>query len=355
MPETIVGLIQEPNLAEEPVALPYPTMLQELAREALQRRPLYDYRGKTAEEVEARLREVKRIVKRCLHLPAGAVPGTFVRVAERTAVQFDGFSIRPVSIERLSGWRITAHLYIPDGLMQPAPAVMHVHGHSYSGKSAVMYARRCRVRSARRGFVVLFVDFPGADERDGTGHSLWYPNMANLSLQRIMVEDNSAALTYLANLPFVDGKRIGVTGASGGGNQTAFFSAADPRVAAAAPTDAPCLIAEHATSGSGAYCHCEAVPELVAAGVEYHDLLAAVAPRPVRVFAGIRDPLFPIIGARKTVAEAAVAYAAVGKRDGCTLEEHYCRHTVPAAIREGIYRFFERVLKRTGQRRRAGR
>jgi poly(3-hydroxybutyrate) depolymerase len=347
MPNEVVGLLQEPDPGGEPKRLPYPTLLQDLAREALQRWPLYDYRGKTRREGQARLREVRRIVRRCLHLRAGSVPGKPLRVAERKAVRFDGFSIQPVAIERVRGWYITAHLYVPDGISQPAPAVMHVHGHSYKGKSTDFYARRCR-GLARRGFVVLFVDFPGADEREPTGHALWYPNMANLPLQRIMVEDNSAALTYLASLPFVDSRRIGVTGSSGGGNQTVFFSVVDERVAAAAPTNAPCMIAEHAAAGSGAYCHCEAIPGLVAAGVEYHDLLAAIAPRPLRVFAGIRDPLFPIIGARKAVAEAVVAYGAVGARGRCTLEEHYCDHSCPTAMREGTYRFFERTLKRRG-------
>jgi poly(3-hydroxybutyrate) depolymerase len=347
MADEMVGLLQEPDLGGESKRLPYPTLLQDLAREALQRRPLYDYRGKTRREVETRLREVRRIVRRCLHLAPGSIPGKPLRVAERKAVQFEGFSIQPVAIERVRGWYITAHLYIPDGITEPAPALIHVHGHSYQGKSAGFYARRCR-GLARRGFVVLFVDFPGADEREPTGHALWYPNMANLPLQRIMVEDNSAALSYLASLPFVDGKRIGVTGSSGGGNQTVFFSVVDQRVAAAAPTNAPCMIAEHAAAGSGAYCHCEAIPGLVAAGVEYHDLLAAIAPRPLRVFAGIRDPLFPIIGARKAVAEAAVAYGALGERGRCTLEEHYCDHSCPAAMREGTYRFFERTLKRRG-------
>ena len=347
MPNEVVGLLQEPDLGGDPKRLPYPTLLQNLAREALQRRALYDYRGKTRGEVQERLREVRRVVRRCLHLPAGSVPGRPLRVIERKVVEFDGFSIQPVAIERVRGWHVTAHLYIPEGLTRPAPAVMHVHGHSYKGKSTDFYARRCR-GLARRGFVVLFVDFPGADEREPTGHALWYPNMANLPLQRIMVEDNSAALTYLARLPFVDSKRIGVTGSSGGGNQTVFFSVVDERVAAAAPTNAPCMIAEHAAAGSGAYCHCEAIPGLVAAGVEYHDLLAAIAPRPLRVFAGIRDPLFPIIGARKAVAEAAVAYKALGARDKCMLEEHYCDHSCPAAMREGTYRFFERTLKRRG-------
>ena len=353
MPRKIAALREAPDTGKRQAELPYPTMLKDLSVEALQRRPLYDYRGKTARQVRARLREVRQIVRRCLHLAAGSVPGKPSRVTARRPVQFDGFSIRPVAIERGRGWHITAHLYVPDGLRGPAPAVMHVHGHSYQGKSTDFYTRRCRGLT-RRGFVVLFLDFPEADERKGTGHALWYPTMANLPLQRIMVEDNSAALTYLAGLPFVDAQRIGVTGSSGGGNQTVFFSAVDERVAAAAPTNAPCLIAEHAASGSGAYCHCEAVPGLVAAGVEYHDLLAAMAPRPVRVFAGIRDPLFPIIGARKAVAEAAQAYRAVGAAGACSIEEHYCVHAVPDAMREGSYRFFERALKRPGDARGPG-
>ncbi|HUU53847.1 MAG TPA: acetylxylan esterase [Armatimonadota bacterium] len=347
MPRKIVSLLQEPNLEEERSELPYANLLKELSCEALQRRPLYDYRGKTAKQVRARIEAVKRIVRRCLHLPARAIPGKPMRVRERLAVQFDGFSIRPVAIERGRGWWITAHLYVPDGMERPAPAVMHVHGHSYEGKSTLMYARRCR-GLARRGFVVLFVDFPEADERKGTGHALWYPTMANLPLPRIMVEDNSAALTYLAALPFVDERRIGVTGSSGGGNQTVFLSVADERVAAAAPTNAPCLIAEHAVSGSGAYCHCEAIPGLVAAGVEYHDLLAAIAPRPLGVFAGIRDPLFPIIGARRAVEEASFAYRGLTAAHRCYLQEHYCVHAVPDDMRLGTYLFFESALKHPG-------
>jgi poly(3-hydroxybutyrate) depolymerase len=341
------SLLQEPELGEEPKALPYPDLLKELARQAMERRPRYSYRGKTADQVRARLAEARRALRRCLGLAPRALPAKPTRVMERPSVQFDGFSIKPLAIERGSGWYITAHLYLPDGLRQPAPAVMHVHGHSYDGKSGASYARRCR-GLARRGFVSLFVDFPGADEREGTGHALWYPVQANLPLQAIMVEDNSAAFTYLAGLPMVDEKRIGVTGSSGGGNQTVYFCAADGRAAASAPSNAPCLIWEHCNSGSSAYCHCEAVPGLGAAGLEYHDLLAVCAPRPVRVFAGVRDSLFPIVGARRAVWEADVAYRALGARGRCTIEEHYCEHACPADFREGVYRFFEQALKRPG-------
>jgi len=353
MANEITSLLQEPDFyGDPPQELGYQNLLKDLSMQALERAPLYDYRGRSAKQVQARLAEVRAAVVRHLGLSPRALPVRPTRVTERPAVHCDGFSIQPVVLARGKGWYITCHLYVPDGLTQPAPAVIHVHGHSYAGKSTASYARRCR-GLARRGFVVLFVDYPEADERAGTGHALWYPVMAGLTVQGIMVADNSAALTYLAGLPIVDATRIGVTGASGGGNQTVFFSAVDPRVAASAPCVAPTLFQHHASLGSGAWCHCEAVPGLSAAGVEYHDLLAAVAPKPQRVFNGTRDPLFPIVGARRAVAEAARAYRALGAGE-CTLEEHHCEHAVPESAREGIYRFFTEALKRPGDVRGPG-
>lgn len=353
MANHLTSLLRERDFyPDPPQELGYEGLLKDLSMQALEREPLYNYRGLSAQQVQARLAKVRATVVRHLGLSPRALPVRPSRVTARPAVPYDGFSLQPIVIERGKGWYITGHLYVPDGLTQPAPAVLHVHGHSYAGKSTLSYARRCR-GLARRGFVVLFVDYPEADERAGTGHALWYPVMAGMTVQGIMVADNSAALTYLAGLPFVDEHRIGVTGASGGGNQTAFFAAVDPRVAASAPCCAPTLFAHHASLGGGAWCHCEAVPGLVAAGVEYHDLLAAVAPRPQCVFTGTRDYLFPIVGARRAVAEAAVAYRALGARE-CTLAEYHCEHAVPARARQDIYRFFTAALKRPGDVRGPG-
>jgi dienelactone hydrolase len=262
-------------------------------------------------------------------------------------VSFDGFDIRPVVIERGRGWPITAHLYLPERLSGRVPAVMWLHGHTFVGKSTPGDARVCR-GLVRRGFVVLAPDFPEADERAGTGHRLWYPVLANMQMQGIMQQDYSAAFTYLAGLPFVDSDRIGVTGSSGGGNATVFFCALDGRPAAAAPSNAPCLFREHVNSATWASCHCEMPPSLIARGVEYHDMLAAIAPRPLRVFAAIRDASFPILGAREAAREASLAYRAFGGQDRCTIEEHYSVHALPLDYRRGMYGFFDQTLKAPG-------
>ncbi len=121
MRQATTALLSEPDVAEPASPLPYPGMLKDLARRALERRPLYDYRGRSARAVRERIAEVRRVVRRCLGLRAREIPARPTRVRELRRVQFDGFSITPVAIQRGNGWCITAHLYVPDGSVSPRP------------------------------------------------------------------------------------------------------------------------------------------------------------------------------------------------------------------------------------------
>src|SRR5207247_11191104 len=113
---------------------------------------------------------------------------------------------------------------------------------------------------------------------------------------------------YLASRPEVDPARLGVTGISGGGTQTAYIAALDDRVAAAAPT---CYItsfrrlfesigpqdAEQTFNGG------------VAAGPDHADFRECRGPQPTLLVATTRD-FFSIQGARETFAEAQGAFRA---------------------------------------------
>ena len=81
---------------------------------------------------------------------------------------------------------------------------------------------------------------------------------------------------FLTSLPEVDPKRIGVTGASGGGTQTFFLTAVDDRITASAPA----VIIYPWSWFSGA-CHCEGgMPVMKSPETNAIELAAMAAPRP---------------------------------------------------------------------------
>ena len=81
MPPKMTSLLRESDRGERPTELPYPTMLKDLSCEAMQRRPLYDYRGKSARAVRERTAEVRRIVRRCLGLSGSDLPARPTRMS----------------------------------------------------------------------------------------------------------------------------------------------------------------------------------------------------------------------------------------------------------------------------------
>ncbi len=197
--------------------------------------------------------------------------------------------------------RVTGILFTPDG-EGPFPAVLTVHGHSNEGK----LGRRVQIIGhllAQRDYVVLLIDGPGSGER-GDRERVWQyhggfkggaPFLVGDSLMGWQVRDNQRALDLLANLPFVDPKRIGMTGASGGGNQTMWTSALDQRVSVVVPVVSVGSFEAYITRRN---CICETLPGGLQAAEEW-EVLGLVAPRPLLILNSIHDqPAFgvPAVG-----------------------------------------------------------
>ncbi len=177
----------------------------------------------------------------------------------------DGYTVEKLTIQTRPGVRMTANLYVPDGAKKtPAPAILQVHGHWKGAKQDPVVQSRC-IGAAKLGFVVLCVDAFGAGERGvGTALGEYHGDMTAATLlplgtplSGLQVYENMRAVDYLETRPEVDKTKIGITGASGGGNQTMYAGAWDKRFKAVMPV---CSVGNYQSYLQTACCMCEVVP-----------------------------------------------------------------------------------------------
>ena len=153
----------------------------------------------------------------------------------------DGYRVEKLLLQTMPGVQMTANAYVPEGEGKRA-AVLCVHGHWRLAKSEPVVQARC-IGLAKLGFFVLMVDAFGAGERGlqpplGEYHgemvgATLFPTGRPLS--GIQVYENQRAVDYMLTRPEVDGDRLGITGCSGGGNQTMYAGAFDERFEAVVP------------------------------------------------------------------------------------------------------------------------
>src|SRR5262249_14363768 len=148
----------------------------------------------------------------------------------------DGYRIEKLFFQSRPDVWVTASAYVPEGARGKVPAVIVVHGHWAGARRDPVVQARC-LGLVKLGFFVIAVDAFGAGERYTTparapyrgplyGSTLWRGGQPLLGMR---VYDNRRAVDYLLTRPEVDGDRLGITGASGGGNQTMYAGALDER------------------------------------------------------------------------------------------------------------------------------
>lgn len=267
-----------------------------------------------------------------------------------------GYTIEKISFQTRPGVRMTANLYIPDSARQkPAPAILMVHGHWRLAKQEPTVQLRC-IGAVRLGFVVLCVDAFGAGERGiGTALGEYHGEMvagtllpSGLTLCGLQVYENMRAVDYLETRPEVDKERIGITGASGGGNQTMYAAAWDRRFRCAVPV---CSVGNYQAYLHTACCMCEVVPGALDFTEEWA-VLGLIAPRPLMVINAAKDSIqFSPGEAKKSLALAAGVYRLFGQADRLQHIVFDEGHGYSKAMREAMYGFMCLHLKGEGDGR----
>ena len=174
------------------------------------------------------------------------------------------------------------------------------------------------------------------------GASLWPVGTPLIGLQ---VYDNRRAVDYLVSRPEVDGAKLAITGASGGGNQSFYAGATDERLSAVIPV---CGIGTYDAYLTTACCVCELNP----GGASYAttgDLLAMVAPRALMVINATRDALqFSVAEAAKSIAYARERFRLMGHEDRIRHVAIESGHDYNQPMREAMYGWVERWLRGRG-------
>lgn len=283
----------------------------------------------------------------------GGFPSKACALAPRVVGELkrDGYRVEKLLLQTRPGVLMTANAYVPEG-DGTRSAVLCVHGHWSGAKQDPVVQSRC-IGLAKLGFFVLAVDAFGAGER-GIGKPLgeYHGEMVaatlwptGLTLAGLQVYENMRAVDYLQSRSEVDPDRIGITGTSGGGNQTMYAGALDERFKCVVPT---CSVGTYQAYLGAACCMCEVAPRALTYSEE-SGVLALVAPRGLMVTNATRDAFqFSVGEAQKSIAAAREVFRLHGKEDNIRHTVVDSGHDYNQPMREAMYGWMTKHLKGEG-------
>lgn len=231
-----------------------------------------------------------RVAKECLGIRDEWVPT--IRAEKVREAAFDGGRIEMLRATSWPGVTATALLYSPaDATGQPLPLVVLCCGHGKGGKLSDGYQRMAR-HITRRGAMVLCPDNLGQGERVAMRHSdCVKPFACGTSVQGLIVMETLGWIAWALKQSRVDARRVAAIGNSGGGTLTVFLAALCPELAVLSSSGYPSTF-DFVARKEKNHCHCNILPGVVGQLEMWH-LLGSFAPRPLFIFQGDGDPLFP--------------------------------------------------------------
>ena len=287
-----------------------------------QTRPLMRYRG---DQSFVQWQKAGRAqLKALLRLPENTCDPAFL---VESVKDYPGYTDTRFSFQTEPGLFIPCHLLLPKGQSSQFPLAVCLQGHSrgmhislgevrYPGDEEGAKVECFGLQALAEGYAALVVENRDMGEcgGDADGPHCHETAMANLLMGRTTLgcrlwDDMRAMDMVAAHFPEVDVSHAMVMGHSGGGMGALFLAALEPRIEA-------CLVSSYVCSYEYSianiyHCACNHVPEL-RQYFDCGDICGLVAPKPMVIITGDRDPIFPYDGVRKAVADAEVYYGYAG-------------------------------------------
>jgi len=159
---------------------------------------------------------------------------TPLNVIRRNQRSHGDYTVENIAFESQPGVLVTGSLYAPAEIKGKTPGILSPHGHWSDPDDYGRYRADAQKRAATlamMGAYVFTYDMVGYGEMADYGWEHRKPKTLKLQLW-----NSIRAVDFLLTLDKIDKKRIGVTGASGGGTQSFLLAAVDERIAVSVPT-----------------------------------------------------------------------------------------------------------------------
>ncbi|MGI8991395.1 MAG: alpha/beta hydrolase family protein [Bryobacteraceae bacterium] len=336
------GSLDKVDLVEfDPVAL---------SRELYESAPLrLSFHAQSKKEAEAWQKELRAKVTELLGgFPSRAALSN-LRPQTLEKRDFPNYTREKFVFESKPGAMVLGYLLMPKSVKTPAPAVICVPGHGRGVDDIVGiddrgndrtdkagYQHDFAIQAAEHGMAAVAIE-PMAfgcrrDEKTrkkGLTTSACQPVAgAALLLGQTMIGwrvwDVMRTIDWIETRPELDATRVGCMGISGGGTVTLFSSALEPRIKAAMVSGYLNTFRDSILSLS--HCIDNYIPGILN-WAEMHDIAGLIAPRPLAVESGERDPIFPIAASRKSFARVKQIYDVFGAVDRTEQETFDDVHT----------------------------
>lgn len=269
----------------------------------------------------------------------------------------DGYKRHTCSFTNLLDERVTAYLYVPDGIKpgERRPGALALQPTGDQGKAIVdgrgphAQNRAYGIELAQRGYLVVAPDYPSFGEQKN--YDFKASRYASGTMKAI--SDNLRCIDLLQSRDDVDGAKIACIGHSLGGHNTLFTAAFDVRVRVAV-TSCGWTPFHHYLGGKSLANWAQdrymprirdkyrADPDQMP--FDFPEVLAAIAPRALFSSSPINDENFSIEGVRAGAAEVQRVYNLLGTGSGFLIRTPDYAHDFEDATRREAYQFMDARL-----------
>ena len=295
--------------------------------------------------------------RRQLHEMLGLDPlpeRTPLKIQITGVLKHEEFDVKKLHYQSSPKLYVTANLYLPKKISNPAPAILYVCGHGKVKINGTSYGNKTHYHHhgawfARNGYVCLVIDTIQLGELEGIhhgtySHDMWWWNSRGYTPAGVEAWNGIRAIDLLESLDYVDKSRIGITGRSGGGAYTWWIAALDDRIKVAAPVAGITDLKNHVIDGviEG---HCDCMFHINTYGWDFDQVASLIAPRPLLILNTDRDRIFPLSGVTRLHNKIKRIYKLHKKTENLGLVVTPGGHSDSQELRIPAFNWFNKHLK----------